>query len=117
MPDDDLIPQPHGGALRSFKKGQSGNPKGRPKGVISFQDRIRRLVDEEINYADVSGQMKKTKVGDVLITAMIKKVMKDDDVAAARLLIEHLDGKALQKTQEVPHTLEEALEELEKEDS
>ena len=99
-----------------FKKGTSGNPAGRPKGIISFQDRIRKLCDEEINYTDISGKEKKTKVGDMLIASMIKKVMKEDDVSAARLLIEHLDGKALQKTQEVPATLEDALNELEKED-
>ena len=99
-----------------FKPGVSGNPKGRPKGVQSFQDRIRRLVDEEVNYKDVNGKQRKTKVGDMLITAMIKKVMKEDDVAAARLLIEHLDGKALQKNQEVPPSLEDALKLLDEED-
>jgi len=99
-----------------FKKGISGNPSGRPKGVISFQDRIRKIVEEEISYEGVDGKKKKTKVGDALIAAMVKKVVKDDDVGAAKLLIEHLDGKALQKTQEIPPTLEEALEKLEKED-
>lgn len=99
-----------------FKKGEVANPTGRPKGVISFQDRIRRLVDEEVNYKDINGKKRKTKVGDMLITAMIKKVMKEDDVAAARLLIEHLDGKALQKNQEVPPSLEDALKILDEED-
>jgi hypothetical protein len=28
---DDLIPQPHGGKLRRLKKGETGNPNGRPK--------------------------------------------------------------------------------------
>lgn len=99
-----------------WKKGQSGNPKGRPPGVVSFQERIRRMVDVDMDYIDEHGNEVKTKAGDAIITSMLRKVIKEDDVSAARLLIEHLDGKALQKTQEIPATLEEALNELEKED-
>jgi len=99
-----------------FKQGQSGNPKGRPKGVISFQERIRRMVDVKINYKDVNGKDKKTTLGDALIVSMSREALYEGDVGAARLIMEHLDGKPLQKSQVVTASLEEALKILDEED-
>lgn len=32
--------------LKPFKKGESGNPNGRPKGSISLETRVKRLLEE-----------------------------------------------------------------------
>ncbi len=99
-----------------FKKGTVPNPTGRPKGIVTFKERIRRLMNVEIDYENVEGETKKTKIGDALIASMAKKALHENDVAAAKLLIENLDGKPLQKTQDVPASLEDALKILDKED-
>jgi hypothetical protein len=40
-----MVEQPHGGALKPFKKGQSGNPKGLPKGTPHLSTIIKELAD------------------------------------------------------------------------
>ena len=52
MPDVDKTTKSNGkmeGGItgKGFKKGQSGNPNGRPKGVQSIPDILRKIGDEE----------------------------------------------------------------------
>lgn len=52
----DPIPQPHGGALRPFRPGQSGNPAGRPPDSQRFLRVLRERhpnLDEELADAFV----------------------------------------------------------------
>lgn len=39
------VPQPHGGALRPFLPGHSGNPSGRPKGYTPPSVQLRQCLD------------------------------------------------------------------------
>lgn len=41
------IPQPHGGALTPFQPGQSGNPKGLPKGYKHISTWIQEFMNDE----------------------------------------------------------------------
>lgn len=43
-----LIPGRNGGTLKPFVPGQSGNPKGRPKGSRSLKAIMNKLLNEEI---------------------------------------------------------------------
>jgi hypothetical protein len=45
----ELIEQPHGGAITSpWRKGVSGNPKGRPKGVSRLERQIARALNKRL---------------------------------------------------------------------
>ena len=95
-----------------YKPGESGNPNGRPKGSQNFKTIIKRMMEMELEARTIDNTIAKQKGGEAVVASMASKAIHDGDVSAARLLIEQLDGKPLQKTQEVPRTLADALEEL-----
>jgi hypothetical protein len=47
----------------NFKPGQSGNPNGRPKGSISLQERVRRLLEDEENLPEPVVSMIRAQCG------------------------------------------------------
>lgn len=65
--------------MAKFKKGQSGNPAGRPKGACGRYTAFRERVDESIEG---------------LIEVLIKKAL-EGDMAAMRLLLERAVPKVL----------------------
>lgn len=73
-----------------FKKGQSGNPKGRPKGTYSFIPLLKRELQK------LDGMTDKTK-GEVVIEKLIDKAIKDKDIQAMRELMNRIDGMPTQR--------------------
>lgn len=69
-----------------FEKGQSGNPKGRPKDK-PFSDMLRIAIKE----ASAEGGTKLRAVADVLVNEAIK-----GNVQAIKELADRLDGKPAQ---------------------
>lgn len=67
-----------------FKPGQSGNPKGRPKGAKNLLKLIAKHAAKKVSVIE-GGMEKKMPRMDVVITAMFNKASKGD-VSAARLL-------------------------------
>ena len=55
-----------------FQKGQSGNPKGRPKGATSFGLAVRKQLSEKVQLIQ-NGKPRKVSKAD----AVIMRVMKD----------------------------------------
>ena len=76
-----------------FQKGQSGNPEGRPPGLV---DRRRRMASA------YSGEF------DAIAEAVIKKA-KEGDVAAASLYLSRVDPPLKPKAEKVRFTLNTAL--------
>ncbi|NOD36628.1 MULTISPECIES: DUF5681 domain-containing protein [unclassified Ruegeria] len=67
-----------------FKPGQSGNPKGRPKGSRNLLKLISKHAAKKVAVIE-GGVEKKMERMDVVISAMFNKASKGD-VSAARLL-------------------------------
>lgn len=77
-----------------YKPGQSGNPKGKPKGTLSFKTVIKQLL--ELEEIDESGD----RIANIV--AMTKKVMdraKKGDIRAYEVLADRAEGKPVQKVE------------------
>lgn len=67
-----------------FKKGQSGNPKGKPKGAISITSIVRKILTENPEEAQ--------KVGKAMVTGA-----KRGNIGMMSLLVERIDGPMKKK--------------------
>ncbi len=67
-----------------FKKGQSGNPGGRPKGSKSTDDLIIENLEQEISIR-INGQVTRTTVKDGILKAQTKWAL-DGDIKSAKFL-------------------------------
>lgn len=69
--------------LQSWKKGQSGNPAGRPKGSLDLSTRIRKMLNDPKFTADVVGkdgtrvQFKGNPADAIIKTAILKSLSGD----------------------------------------
>jgi len=76
-----------------YKKGQSGNPKGRPK----LPD-LKKILAESLNEKRIGKDGKKHRAIDVVINTLIVKAAKGD-VRAIELLLDRGYGKPNQALQ------------------
>lgn len=79
-----------------FKPGQSGNPKGRPKGSRTFKSIIREVADTEVLYKNLNNIKHTMSAGEALIVSLFGKAIYKQDVQAAKTLMETLEGKPAQ---------------------
>jgi hypothetical protein len=92
---------------KQWKKGQSGNPKGKPKGTIGWRKRFENLLNESMQVPDVTAPRRKDangnalpaptkpgKVADVLVAALVNKGFKGD-TRAAEMVIAYTGGGKL----------------------
>jgi hypothetical protein len=80
--------------LKPFKKGQSGNPSGRPKGSLSRSTIARRWLETFENTKNpITGDYENLTQEDIGTLALIKK-MRQGDVAAYKALMDSGYGTA-----------------------
>lgn len=72
-----------------FKKGESGNPKGKPKGTFSLLNLLRAKIQE-----CPKGQDKKT-YADLIVRRMLKESIEKGDIQHIRIIWEYLEKKPL----------------------
>ena len=96
MPDVDKTTKSNGkmeGGItgKGFKKGQSGNPNGRPKGVQSIPDILRKIGDEE---GTIDGKSKL----DVIMYKVFQFAL-EGKPWAVQFIADRTEGKALERVQ------------------
>lgn len=84
-----------GNPATQFKPGQSGNPAGAKPGWRTFRARIKEFADKEIDYKDLEEIKVRINAGDAVIMALFAKALYKGDMQAARIILEHADGKNL----------------------
>ena len=60
-----------------FKKGQSGNPKGRPKGVKNFQTELCSVLRLKVTVTE-AGKLKSVSVVEAALMRLREKALKGD---------------------------------------
>jgi hypothetical protein len=84
MSKEDLIP---------YKKGQSGNPNGRPKGSKNRSTIVREILNLMVQVKDDEGNDKWQSNEYLIVQAMVNKAIEKGDVAAFNALYDNLYGK------------------------
>lgn len=68
-----------------FRRGQSGNPKGRPKGSKGVRGLVNSALDETVRVAE-NGRPRAIKKRQAILLSMIAKAIKGDVRAAALVM-------------------------------
>lgn len=97
---------PRGGKISpatEWKKGQSGNPAGRPKGVPTRQTIVKRWLTANESFTNpITGKKELLSQADIMTLALLKKA-RAGDVAAWEKLMDSAFGKVIDK---IDHTSE-----------
>jgi len=73
--------------LKPFKKGQSGNPNGRPKGSLNRSTIVKRWLETfEQAKNPITGDTESMSQEDIITLALIKKARKGDTAAYKALM-------------------------------
>jgi len=93
--------------LKPFEKGQSGNPKGRPKGSRNRSTIAREWLEvSQFITNPITGEKEKLEQQDIMTLAIIKKA-RDGDVAAYKALLDSAYGQPLQQIQQEVSKIDE----------
>jgi len=76
--------------LKHFKKGQSGNPKGRKKGIKDNKTLLREMLALEVT----THEGKKISNQQLMLMRLLKKAIEEGDIRAIREIFDRTEGKA-----------------------
>ncbi len=85
-----------------FKKGQSGNPNGRPKGAKGFAAMLKKVLETEVIIKDEeTGEDVVTTNGEIMVMNLFKTAItphkKNKDLKATEIIMDRVEGKPIQK--------------------
>lgn len=82
-----------------WQPGQSGNPKGRPKGIVSITDTLRKVIEKKMETIDpVTKNKDRKKIKEIIALALVGKALKGD-VRAIQEMLDRLEGRVTQKVE------------------
>src|SRR5260370_39277186 len=81
----DIIGYKHPPQAHQFRRGQSGNPNGRPKGARNFKSELREELNELIRVRDGDREIEVSKQR-ALIKRLLASAIEGNERAAATLL-------------------------------
>ena len=91
------MPTPPPPKHSQFKKGQSGNPKGVPRGTVHFSTTLKRLLSiKEKTSNPITGETENLTQDEIIALAHILKA-KSGDMAAIKEIYDRIDGKVTDK--------------------
>jgi hypothetical protein len=68
-----------------FRKGQSGNPKGRPRGSQNYATILKKEIDDPVDVVE-NGKRRKLRKGHVMLRQQVLKAVGGDPKASAQVL-------------------------------
>lgn len=81
--------------LNPFKPGQSGNPKGKPKGK-NVKTQILEAMAVVLDLHDpLTGMRTTKKAGEFMYAQMVAKAVKEGDLGAMKEILDRIEGKAI----------------------
>lgn len=83
--------------LKSFKPGQSGNPKGHPKGQRNLSTILREMLAESVEVT-IDGKKTKVQFQDVLVRKLVKKA-NEGDLRAIQECFNRIEGMPKQRSE------------------
>jgi len=94
------VPGKNGGTLQPWNTGQSGNPKGMPKGYKSFKRLISEASLEKVDWRKISSKKnmagkhptESMTAGQAVVVSLFANAIYQGDVHAAKVLMEQADG-------------------------
>jgi len=89
--EDNLIP---------FKPGQSGNPKGRPKGAKGLTSLLREALERSETVEDENGNKTQVKTSEVIIAKLLDMAKKGNQKSIQEIF-DRIEGKP---KQEIDHS-------------
>lgn len=89
-------PQPHGGVLKAFPAGVSGNPLGRPKGSKNRSTIAKELASVMLSAKGINGVESNMSAEHAMMAALFRKAI-DGDVSAIKEAQDTLYGKLTDK--------------------
>jgi hypothetical protein len=75
-----------------FKPGQSGNPKGLPKGYKQLRTLIAKAAEKKVNYKDLNNVKQSMAVSEALVVSLMGNAIYNQDIRAAKFIIKTMDS-------------------------
>lgn len=95
--------------LTQWKVGESGNPKGKPKGAMSLREHMKKFLDLNIQVKMPNGSIQDQTIMDSIILTLLSQAQKGNIIAIKEVL-ERNFGKEAEKIEVISH--EDALKAL-----
>lgn len=84
----------------TFKPGQSGNPRGRPKKGYSIREHLRASMADEITIPGKDGKPDQVIAKGAFLSSKLFQLAASGDLAAIKLCLDNVDGPPVQKVEQ-----------------